>query len=199
MSLPRVGVKVPNDGELPLHPGLGAMARAAEEAGFASVWTTDHVVQPLRVDSPYPFTSNARPEWVPETPWFDCLVALTAMAAATERVELGLAVLVAALRDPVVTAKQLASIDALAGGRVVCGVGAGWMPEEFAAASASHIFPKRHKHVRETIERRAATAMGAEELANESAAGRERAEREADHDAAARDKLEEIRRSLRGE
>lgn len=54
-------------------------------------------------------------------------------------------------------------------------------------------------HVRETIERRAATAMGAEELANSSAAGRERAEREADHDAAARDKLEEIRRSLRGD
>jgi phage shock protein A len=54
-------------------------------------------------------------------------------------------------------------------------------------------------HVRETIERRAATAMGAEELAKESAAGRERAEREADHDTAARDKLEEIRRSLRGE
>lgn len=53
-------------------------------------------------------------------------------------------------------------------------------------------------HVRETIERRAATAMGAEELANSGAAGRERAEREADHDAAARDKLEEIRRSLRG-
>lgn len=55
------------------------------------------------------------------------------------------------------------------------------------------------EHVRETIERRAATAMGAEELAADSAAGRERAEREAEHDAAARDKLEEIRRSLRGD
>jgi len=55
------------------------------------------------------------------------------------------------------------------------------------------------EHVRETIERRAATAAGYEELVTESPAGRERAEREADHDAAARDKLEEIRRSLRGE
>ncbi|MHC1560422.1 hypothetical protein ACR9E3_15820 [Actinomycetospora sp. C-140] len=55
------------------------------------------------------------------------------------------------------------------------------------------------EHVRETIERRASTAMGAEELANESAAGQARAEREAKHDAAARDKLEEIRRSVRGD
>lgn len=55
------------------------------------------------------------------------------------------------------------------------------------------------EHVRETIERRASTAMGAEELAADSAAGRARAEREAEHDAAARDKLEEIRRSVRGE
>ncbi|GAA4888896.1 hypothetical protein [Actinomycetospora straminea] len=55
------------------------------------------------------------------------------------------------------------------------------------------------EHVRETIERRSATAAGYEELVGESPAGRERAEREADHDAAARDKLEEIRRSLRGD
>ncbi|MEJ2860588.1 hypothetical protein [Actinomycetospora flava] len=55
------------------------------------------------------------------------------------------------------------------------------------------------EHVRETIERRSATAAGYEELVADSPAGRERAEREADHDAAARDKLEEIRRSVRGD
>lgn len=132
-SLLRVGVKIPNEGDLPLRPGFAAMARCAEESGFASIWTTDHIVQPVELRSPYPFTSNARPEWVPETPWFDSLVALSVMASATEHVELGLAVMVAALRDPVVTAKQLASIDAIAGGRVLCGVGAGWMAEEYDA------------------------------------------------------------------
>ena len=55
-------------------------------------------------------------------------------------------------RAPGVLATEIATIDQLSNGRVNVGVGSGWMPEEFAAASASHIFPKRHKHVRETIE-----------------------------------------------
>ena len=55
-------------------------------------------------------------------------------------------------RAPGVLAAELATVDHLSNGRLNVGVGAGWMPEEFAAASASHIFPKRHKHVRETIE-----------------------------------------------
>lgn len=146
----RVGVKVPNDGDLPVRPGLGAMARAAEQAGFASVWTTDHVVQPLTVRSPYPFTSDARPEWTPTAPWFDAIVTLATMAEATEQVELGLAVLVCALRDPVVTAKQLASVDALAGGRLVCGIGAGWMAEEYAALGID--FASRGRRLEEWVE-----------------------------------------------
>jgi dimethylsulfone monooxygenase len=55
-------------------------------------------------------------------------------------------------RSPGVLAAELATIDQLCNGRLNVGVGSGWMPEEFAAASAAHIFPKRHKHVRETIE-----------------------------------------------
>ncbi len=55
-------------------------------------------------------------------------------------------------RAPGVLAAELATVDHLSNGRLNVGIGAGWMPEEFAAASASHIFPKRHKHVRETIE-----------------------------------------------
>ena len=77
---------------------------------------------------------------------------LAAMAAATTRLRLGLLVTGMPYRHPALLAKQAATVDHLSNGRVNVGVGAGWMSEEFAAASASPIFPKRHKHVRETIE-----------------------------------------------
>jgi alkanesulfonate monooxygenase SsuD/methylene tetrahydromethanopterin reductase-like flavin-dependent oxidoreductase (luciferase family) len=79
------------------------MARALEEAGFASLWVSDHVVLPTRMDSPYPFAADGRATWPSTTPYLDALVALAVMAAATERVALGTAVLVLPLRHPVVS------------------------------------------------------------------------------------------------
>jgi probable F420-dependent oxidoreductase len=129
----RVGAVVPNSGPLPLERGTAAMARALEEAGFASLWVSDHVVLPTRMDSPYPFAADGRATWPSTTPYLDALVALAVMAAATERAALGTAVLVLPLRHPVVLAKQAASIDVLSGGRLSLGVGAGWLREEFEA------------------------------------------------------------------
>lgn len=131
----RVGLKVPNDGELPSNPGIIAMSQLAEESGFASIWTTDHIVTPRTVDSAYGFTSNAKHDWGPSTPWFDSLVTAATMAAVTKHVEVGTAILVAPLREPIATAKQIASIDALSDGRFICGLGAGWMAEEYKALS----------------------------------------------------------------
>jgi probable F420-dependent oxidoreductase len=71
--------------------------------------------------------------WPPENPWYDAIVMLAMAAAATSHVRLGLGVLVLPLRHPVVVAKQLASLDALSEGRLVVGVGAGWLAEEFEA------------------------------------------------------------------
>ena len=68
------------------------------------------------------------------------------------KVRIGMSIIDTPYRAPGVLAAELATIDHLSNGRLNVGVGSGWMPEEFAAASASHIFPKRHKHVRETIE-----------------------------------------------
>jgi probable F420-dependent oxidoreductase len=132
-QLMRVGAKLPNSGALPAQLGIPWMARQLEASGFASLWVSDHVVMPATVTSPYPYASDGVATWSTDEPWFDSIVALAMAAAVTERVELGTAVLVLPQRQPVVLAKQIASLDRLAGGRVVLGIGAGWLAEEFAA------------------------------------------------------------------
>ena len=74
------------------------------------------------------------------------------LAALTKRVRLGVSIIVTPYRAPGVLAAELATWDHLSGGRLNVGVGSGWMPEEFAASSAAHVYKKRNKHVRETIE-----------------------------------------------
>jgi probable F420-dependent oxidoreductase len=129
----RVGAKLPNSGSLPVDLGIARMAGDLEASGFASLWVSDHVVMPGVVGSRYPYAEDGVATWATDEPWFDAIVALAMAAAVTERAELGTAVLVLPQRQPVVLAKQLASLDRLAGGRVVLGVGAGWLAEEFAA------------------------------------------------------------------
>jgi alkanesulfonate monooxygenase SsuD/methylene tetrahydromethanopterin reductase-like flavin-dependent oxidoreductase (luciferase family) len=84
--------------------------------------------------------------------WFQGWPLLPWLAAKTKKVRIGLSITDTPYRSPGVFAAECATIDHLSGGRLNVGVGAGWMPEEFAAASASHLFPRRHAHVRETIE-----------------------------------------------
>jgi probable F420-dependent oxidoreductase len=129
----RVGAKLPNSGAMPAERGIARMARVLESSGFASVWVSDHVVMPATVTSRYPYADDGVATWATDDPWYDSMIALAMAAAVTDTVELGTAVLVLPQRNPVVLAKQVASLDRLAGGRVVLGVGAGWLAEEFAA------------------------------------------------------------------
>ena len=129
----RLGAKVPNSGPLPTDLGIPQMARALEDAGFDSLWVSDHIVMPEAIGSRYPFAADGRATWSPATPYIDALVALALIAAATDRASFGTAVLVLPLRHPVIVAKQLASLDAVSGGRLRLGVGAGWLREEFEA------------------------------------------------------------------
>jgi probable F420-dependent oxidoreductase len=128
-----LGAKVPNSGPLPQRPGIPAMAAALEKAGFESLWVSDHVVMPAEIHSVYPFAADGRATWPTDTPYYDAIVAMTLIAAATTTARIGPAVLVLPQREPVVLAKQLASLDALSQGRVELGIGAGWLAEEFAA------------------------------------------------------------------
>lgn len=146
----RIGAKLPSSGPLARHVPLLESARLAEEAGFDSVWVSDHVVMLRQHASRYPFAPDGKMTWDPEDPWHDPLIALAACAGVTERVEIGVAVLIVPLRNPVILAKQLASLDALSGGRLVVGAGAGWLAEEFEALGTS--FQTRGERLDEWIE-----------------------------------------------
>lgn len=145
----RIGAKVPNSGPLPGQLGIGAMAAELEEAGFDSLWVSDHIVLPSVIGSRYPFAADGRATWATDTPYFDALIALALIAQATERAAIGTAVLVLPLRQPVVFAKQAASIDVASGGRLRLGVGAGWLEEEFDALNVP--FERRGQRLEEWI------------------------------------------------
>ncbi len=121
-------------------PPTAAVARIAvdlELAGFDSLWVSDHVALPEHIGSTYPFEADGVARWPTDAPALEALVALAAAAAVTRKIRLGTAVLVLPQRNPVLLAKQVASIDALCPGRLALGVGAGWLREEFEALGAS--------------------------------------------------------------
>lgn len=108
------------------------LARRAEDVGFASIAVPDSVFYPETVSADYPYTSDGGRFWAPETPFLDPFVAIPAMAAVTERIAFFTNVLKLAIREPLLVAKSVSSIAALADGRVGLGIGLSWIPEEFA-------------------------------------------------------------------
>jgi probable F420-dependent oxidoreductase len=109
------------------------LARRAEAAGFESVWTFEHVIVPLDYQSKYPYNDSGKMGAMPETPFVDPLIALSAVAAATRTLRLGTGVNILSQTNPLLLAKQAASLDFVSGGRFMLGVGIGWLREEFAA------------------------------------------------------------------
>ncbi len=132
----KIGVRIPAAGPHVSPASLVTVARWAESLGYHSVWVSDHVVLPEHVGSPYPYDPAGRWPYAADTPWLDPLLALSWAASAAPSVALGTSVLVAPLRHPVHLAKQVSSLDYLSGGRVILGLGAGWMAEEFALLDA---------------------------------------------------------------
>jgi probable F420-dependent oxidoreductase len=110
---------------------LVPLARAAEELGFGGVALPDHLVFPAHVQSAYPYSKDGSMTWPSRSPWPDVWVAIAAMATATQRMMFATTVFVVPLRDPFTVAKAAGTAALLSKGRVVCGLGAGWMREEF--------------------------------------------------------------------
>ena len=110
---------------------LTALARACEDAGFAGMLVSDHLVFPEQLDSAYPYHDDGEPGWTAQTPWVDTWLAMAAMAAVTTHLRFAQNIYIFSLRHPVEVAKLAASAAALSGGRVVLGAGVGWMAEEF--------------------------------------------------------------------
>jgi probable F420-dependent oxidoreductase len=110
-----------------------ADARAAEEAGYAGVTVSDHLVWPGRVTSTYPYSEGGDVRWPPDTEWPDAWVLAGAVLQATRTLRFATNVYLPTLRDPVVVAKAVSTAAVLSSNRVALGVGAGWMKEEFTA------------------------------------------------------------------
>ncbi|HLE38345.1 MAG TPA: LLM class F420-dependent oxidoreductase [Acidimicrobiia bacterium] len=112
----------------------GPYAARAESLGFESLWTTEHVVVPSGYRSTYPYSRSGRMAGGAEDfPSPDPLIWLAFAAAATTKIRLATGILILPQRNPVVLAKEVATLDRLSGGRVTLGVGVGWLEEEFRA------------------------------------------------------------------
>lgn len=135
------GVRVGNISTRPVAEavrGMYAMVGAAEQLGFASVWVTDHMVFPNETQSTYLSTPSGRlSEIDPHSNKFEAVTVLAALAGVSKRVRLGTNVLVLPYRHPLLTAKMLATLDSLSGGRVILGAGVGWLREEFELFGAA--------------------------------------------------------------
>jgi probable F420-dependent oxidoreductase len=110
---------------------LVEIARFTEEAGYAGVMVSDHVVHPETTSSNYPYAPDGGVNWEPWRPWPDPWVLIGAMAAATTRLRFMTTTFVAPARNPFVVAKAVGTAAVLSDNRVVFGVGAGWFKEEF--------------------------------------------------------------------
>ena len=109
------------------------LAQLAEASGVESVWTFEHVIVPMDYQSKYPYNPSGKMGADPATNFVDPLVALSAIAAATETIRLGTGVNILSQVNPLYMAKQAASLDFVSNGRFMLGVGIGWLQEEFAA------------------------------------------------------------------
>jgi probable F420-dependent oxidoreductase len=125
------GIHLPHLGHRVSREALVEFARRCEAAGYHSAWVSDHIAWPAAIESAYPYSDDGSFPAPPDVQWLDPLGTLFFVAACTERIRLGTSVLILGYRPPVLSAKAIASLDALSGGRVILGVGVGWMKEEF--------------------------------------------------------------------
>lgn len=132
----KFGVCLPNYGNEVTAEGIRSFALEAESLGYDSVWCTDHILMNSGSGTPY--------ERITES-----VASLSFVAASTATVKLGISALIIAMRNPVVVAKQLATVDYLSGGRLVVAIGTGWSEKEFGNLGAD--FHDRGRRVDESV------------------------------------------------
>lgn len=127
------GIHIGTRGCMTTRENVMALATRAEALGYGVLGVADHVVAPVTTAVRYPYTADGIWPGAPTGECMDTLATLAFLAGCTSRIRLLTSVIVVPHRQPVLTAKLFATADVLSGGRVIAGVGAGWMPEEFAA------------------------------------------------------------------
>jgi probable F420-dependent oxidoreductase len=129
---------------------VAADIRHAEQLGFESAWIAEHLIMPVKQNSAYPYSADGRFLVPPDAPFHDPLLVLSYVAALTTRIRLATGIFVLPLRNVFVTAKAIATLDNLSHGRVIFGVGIGWLKEEFEAVGMN--FEDRALRTREYLE-----------------------------------------------
>lgn len=129
----RVGLHALGIGAGAKRPVIDAVAAAAERCGFATLWFGEHVVRVDRSASRYPYSEDGQIAIRPATDWIDPMIGASFAAAATSTIGVATGVLLLPEHNPVLVAKQAATLDSLSGGRLTLGVGIGWSREEFDA------------------------------------------------------------------
>ncbi|MDG2112308.1 MAG: LLM class F420-dependent oxidoreductase [Actinomycetota bacterium] len=127
----KFGLRYCNIGPLSQREPALELAQFAEEAGFESLWSIEHVVIPAGYRSAYPYSEDGRFGWPEDLDYPDPIMWLAVIAGATTTLNLGSAVMILPQRNPVVLAKEIATFDMMSGGRALLGVGVGWLEEEF--------------------------------------------------------------------
>src|SRR5712692_7351129 len=128
---------------------LAEVARQVEALGYDSLWIPEHPVIPVHRATPFPASQDGQ---IPDHygRWADPFIALTVAATVTKTIKLGTGICLLPERDPLITAKVVASLDLYSGGRMILGVGAGWLKEETEVMGTR--FGVRWKRLRETVE-----------------------------------------------
>lgn len=133
----QLGVFLPISGRAASRETLMQAARQAESLGYDSVWAADRIIIPWQIDTVYPYSKEATFIVPPDRPFFEPLTCLAFLAGCTEKIRLGMSVMVLPYRHPLYWAKIATTLDHLSSGRLIMGVGVGWMEEEFNALAAT--------------------------------------------------------------
>ena len=129
----KYGFTMPGRGPLATPERLGIIASKGEEFGFDALLTGDHILVPKNISSPYPYTEGGEFPGSSSGESMEQITLLSYIAGQTSKIRLVTSVLIVPHRNPLIAAKSLATLDVLSGGRLVVGVGVGWMREEFEA------------------------------------------------------------------
>ena len=123
-----IGLSIPR---LPDADGIRRFVQRAESLGFESVMAGDHILLPTGGTNQYPYTADGSFSRPADEPFLETMTMLGYMAACTDTIRLGSTVIILPYRNPIVQAKMFSSLDVLSGGRMICGVGVGWLEKEF--------------------------------------------------------------------
>lgn len=145
----RFGIMFANAGPFAFPELFGTLATHAERLGFESIWTVEHVVIPVGYRSKYPYSADGKLPVAENVPLADPLLPLAYAAALTKNLRLGTGILILPQRHPVYVAKEVATLDVLSHGRMLLGIGSGWLAEEFATLGVP--FEQRGARTNESI------------------------------------------------